>query len=100
MPSSTPGNRHGANGKGWSRVCCRGCRLPGNYEKSPPGAWCVPQGAHMNGPLSAVLCLVLGLAPAPVARAAPPAIAQTEINYLLGFVENSACEFFRNGSWY
>jgi hypothetical protein len=35
-----------------------------------------------------------------VARAAPPTIAQTEINYLLGFVENSGCKFFRNGSWY
>ena len=54
----------------------------------------------MNGPLSAVLCLVLGLTLAPVARAAPPAIAQTEINYLLGFIGNSACQFFRNGSWY
>jgi hypothetical protein len=54
----------------------------------------------MNGPASAVLCLVLGLALAPVARAAPPAIAQAEINYLLGFIEDSACEFFRNGSWY
>jgi len=54
----------------------------------------------MNGPSSAVLCLMVGLALAPVARAAPPAIAQTEINYLLGFIENCACEFFRNGSWY
>jgi hypothetical protein len=54
----------------------------------------------MNSRLWAVLCLVLGLALAPVGRAAPPAIAQTEINYLLGFVESSACEFFRNGSWY
>jgi len=53
----------------------------------------------MNGPLSAVLCLVLGLALAPDVRAAAPAIAQTEINYLLGFIENSSCEFFRNGSW-
>jgi hypothetical protein len=58
------------------------------------------KGPIWNGPLSAVLCLVSGLALAPVARAAPPAIAQTEINFLLGFVENSACEFFRNGSWY
>jgi hypothetical protein len=54
----------------------------------------------MNGPLSAVLCLALGLALAPDVRAAAPAIAQTEINYLLGFIENSGCEFFRNGSWY
>ena len=54
----------------------------------------------MNGWSSRVLRLVLGLALVPVAHAAPPAIAQTEINYLLGFVENSGCEFFRNGSWY
>jgi hypothetical protein len=54
----------------------------------------------MSGPLSAVLCLMLGLVLAPDVRAAAPAIAQTEINYLLGFIENSACEFFRNGSWY
>ncbi len=54
----------------------------------------------MTSRLLAVLCLVLGLAPAAVARATPPAIAQTEINYLLGSVENSACEFFRNGSWH
>ena len=54
----------------------------------------------MNGRSSAVLGLVLGLALLPVARAAAPAIAQTEINYLLEFVGNSGCEFFRNGSWY
>jgi hypothetical protein len=46
------------------------------------------------------LWLVLGLALLPVARAAPPAIAETEINYLLGFIESSGCEFYRNGSWY
>jgi hypothetical protein len=34
------------------------------------------------------------------AHAAPPAIAQTEINYLLGFIERSGCMFYRNGSWY
>ena len=33
-------------------------------------------------------------------RAGPPAIAQTEINYLLRFVETSGCEFYRNGSWF
>jgi hypothetical protein len=54
----------------------------------------------MNSRLLAVVCLVFGLAPAAVARAAPPANAQAEINYLLGSMENSACEFFRNGSWY
>jgi hypothetical protein len=50
--------------------------------------------------LPAVLGLVLGLALLPVARAAPPAIAQTEVNYLLGSVGRSGCEFYRNGSWY
>jgi hypothetical protein len=44
--------------------------------------------------------LLLGVAFVTVASAAPPAIAQTEINYLLGFVESSGCEFYRNGSWY
>jgi hypothetical protein len=54
----------------------------------------------MNGRSPAVLGLVLGLALLPVARAAPLAIAQTEINYLLGVIESSGCEFYRNGSWY
>lgn len=54
----------------------------------------------MNGPLSAVLCVVFGLALVTVARAAPRVVAQTEINYLLGSIESSACVFFRNGSWY
>jgi hypothetical protein len=49
---------------------------------------------------SAAVWLLLALALAPVGHAAPPAIAQAEINYLLGSIENSACEFFRNGSWY
>jgi len=35
-----------------------------------------------------------------MASAAPPTVAQTEINYLLGFIERSGCEFYRNGSWY
>jgi hypothetical protein len=50
--------------------------------------------------ISAGVWLLLALALAPVGHAAPPAIAQAEINYLLGSIENSACEFFRNGSWY
>jgi len=54
----------------------------------------------MNGRSPAALVWTLGLALLPVARAAPPAIAQTEIRYLLGFIEGSGCEFYRNGSWY
>jgi hypothetical protein len=47
-----------------------------------------------------VLGLLLGIALVSVASAAPPAIAATEINYLLEFVDSSSCEFYRNGSWY
>jgi hypothetical protein len=36
----------------------------------------------------------------PQAFAQASADAQTEINYLLNFVEISGCEFYRNGSWY
>jgi hypothetical protein len=54
----------------------------------------------MNGRSLAVLGLVLGLALVSVTRAAPPAIAQTEINYLLWFIDRSDCEFYRNGGWY
>jgi hypothetical protein len=54
----------------------------------------------VNSRLATVLGLVLGLALVRAAHAAPPEIAQTEINYLLGFIERSGCEFYRNGSWY
>jgi hypothetical protein len=47
-----------------------------------------------------ILGLGLGLGLLPVARGAPPAAAQTEIDYLLRSVERSGCEFYRNGSWY
>ena len=48
----------------------------------------------------AVLGLIIGLVLLPAARAAPPLVAQTEINYLMGFIGNSGCEFYRNGSWH
>jgi hypothetical protein len=54
----------------------------------------------MKGRRATVLGLMLTLALVPVARADPPATAQVEINYLLGYVEISGCEFFRNGTWY
>jgi hypothetical protein len=54
----------------------------------------------MNRRSPTILGSLLGLAFVTAASAAPPAIAQTEINYLLGFVESSGCEFYRNGSWY
>ena len=34
-----------------------------------------------------------------VAGAAPFPSVQQEVNYLLTYVENSGCEFYRNGSW-
>lgn len=47
-----------------------------------------------------ILGLVLALCCGPAAQGAPPAIANTEINYLLGLIEHSGCQFYRNGSWY
>jgi Family of unknown function (DUF5329) len=33
------------------------------------------------------------------AHAAPPTGAQVEISFLLGYIEGSGCEFYRNGTW-
>ena len=44
--------------------------------------------------------LMLGLLLAPVARAEPPTKVQREVDFLLGFVEGSGCEFYRNGTWH
>jgi Family of unknown function (DUF5329) len=50
---------------------------------------------------SALVCgVACALSYGPFAQSAPPVIAQTEINYLLGFIERSGCMFYRNGSWY
>ncbi len=32
--------------------------------------------------------------------AASPTVAQTEVEYLLGAVASSGCEFYRNGEWF
>ena len=37
---------------------------------------------------------------AAIARHRRPAAESPEINHLLGLIENSGCEFFRNGTWY
>jgi len=34
------------------------------------------------------------------ALAQTPVVVQNEVNYLLGYVAGSGCEFYRNGSWY
>ena len=44
---------------------------------------------------TAALCIMLQ-----AARAAPLPAAEIEINHLLGLIETSGCEFFRNGTWY
>jgi hypothetical protein len=54
----------------------------------------------MTQRLPTVLGLILGMTLLPVARAAPPLVTQTEINYLLGSIDRSGCEFYRNGNWY
>jgi hypothetical protein len=48
---------------------------------------------------AAAFGLVAALALLSGASAAPPA-AEAEIAYLLRFVEQSGCEFYRNGDWY
>jgi hypothetical protein len=57
-------------------------------------------GAPVNSRLPTVLIWLLGLGVSVPLPAAPPPIAQAEINYLLEFVEHSGCEFYRNGTWY
>lgn len=44
--------------------------------------------------------LMLGLMAAPLVRAEPPTSVQIEVNYLLGYIEGSGCEFYRNGTWH
>ncbi|HWX34744.1 MAG TPA: DUF5329 domain-containing protein [Steroidobacteraceae bacterium] len=51
-------------------------------------------------PSALLFGLVLAFSCRTAESAEPPAIARTEINYLLGFIERSGCQFYRNGSWY
>lgn len=36
----------------------------------------------------------------PIVRAEPPTDVQIEVNFLLGYVDGSGCEFYRNGTWH
>ena len=54
----------------------------------------------MNIRLTMGSVLMLGLLLVPVARAEPPTNVQIEVNFLLGYVEGSGCEFYRNGTWH
>ena len=53
----------------------------------------------MNGRRLLVI-LLAGLAFLPTIDAAQPQATQTEIAYLLTYIGNSGCDFYRNGSWY
>lgn len=54
----------------------------------------------MNVRLTMASVLMLGLLLVPVARAEPPTSVQIEVNFLLGYIEGSGCEFYRNGTWH
>jgi Family of unknown function (DUF5329) len=54
----------------------------------------------MNIRLTMGSVLMLGLLLVPVARAEPTTSVQIEVNFLLGYVEGSGCEFYRNGTWH
>lgn len=44
--------------------------------------------------------LILGLALTPAVYAEPPTNVQLEVSFLLGYIEGSGCQFFRNGKWH
>ena len=54
----------------------------------------------MNSRLATVSVLMLGLLLMLEAHAQPPTNVQIEVNVLLGFVGNSGCAFYRNGTWH
>lgn len=54
----------------------------------------------MKIPPTMGLVLMLGLLLVPVTRAEPPTTVQIEVNFLLGYLEESGCEFYRNGTWH
>ncbi len=54
----------------------------------------------MNLRLTMGTVLMLGLFLVPVARAETPTNVQIEVNFLLGYIEGSGCEFYRNGTWH
>jgi hypothetical protein len=43
---------------------------------------------------------MLGLLWVSVVHAEPPITVQVEVDFLLGYVEGSGCEFYRNGIWH
>ena len=47
-----------------------------------------------------LLALALQLLWLPVVRAASSTNTQSEVDFLLGYLAVSGCEFYRNGTWY
>jgi Family of unknown function (DUF5329) len=54
----------------------------------------------MNIPVAMGSALMLGLLLVPVGHAEPSTNVQIEVNFLLGYVEGSGCQFNRNGTWH
>jgi len=54
----------------------------------------------MNLRTTCTALLLAALLSPPAALAQTPVPVQNEVNYLLGYIAGSGCEFFRNGTWY
>jgi hypothetical protein len=54
----------------------------------------------MNARLTMGPLLMLGVLLAPGVRAEPSISVRAEVDFLLGYVEGSGCEFYRNGTWH
>lgn len=54
----------------------------------------------MNLRLSMASLLMLGLLSVPAAQAEPAINVRIEVSFLLGYIEGSGCEFYRNGTWH
>jgi len=54
----------------------------------------------MNLRTTCTALLLAALLSPPAALAQTPVPVQNEVNYLLGYIAGSGCEFNRNGSWY
>lgn len=54
----------------------------------------------MNIRLKIGSVMMLGLFLAAIARAEPTTSVQIEVSFLLGYIEGSDCQFYRNGAWH
>jgi hypothetical protein len=54
----------------------------------------------IKGPVFLLLICSLLLIPVPWARAEASYAGKQEISHLLGYIQGSRCEFYRNGTWY